>query len=134
MLQVKDPDLSTDVLQVESPDLASRKRKRKANSDKRLATGVTGLDPRNSVPIQEVVDSEEECEEGTRVAMGSVKYPIKKIIGLMSEIPSDQDWERMEEGGLVTTFKEIGSLWGQVSLNRFFFSSCFNPAYHILYH
>ena len=116
-LQVEDPELSTDVLGVESPDLQPKLKKRKSGSSVKRATGFGDVDLGKSAV--EVLDLDVDAEGGAgpisevkKPEFG--KYSVKKVIGLMSELPSDQDWEVMGEEGLVENFKEIGNLWGQV--------------------
>ena len=113
VLQVEDPELSIDVLQVESPDQGSKKKKRKPSSRQGLVSGVASEDPGKA--ILEVLGSDDEGEGGVRGTSEFGRYSVRKLIGLMSEIPSDQNWEKMEDDGLVANFKEIGSLWGQVT-------------------
>ena len=121
-MQEEDPELSTDVLGVESPDLQPKKKKRKPSSFLKQATKAGDVDPGKSAV--EVLDLEVEGEGGTRVASSANKpvfgkYSVKKVIGLMSELPSDQDWKVMGGEGLVENFKEIGNLWDRLS-DRFF--------------
>ncbi|XP_017221839.2 uncharacterized protein LOC108198600 [Daucus carota subsp. sativus] len=117
LLEVEDPELSADQLGVESPDLQPKLKKRKPSSSVRKVVEAGNVDLGKS-PV-EVLDLDVEGEEGTRVASGVGKpefgrYSLKKVIGLMSELPSDQDWEVMEEEGLVENFKGLGSLWAEL--------------------
>ena len=111
---VEDQDLGVDAVEVESPVHEPKKKKKKTDSSQKQVIDMTGEDPGKSA--MEVVDLGIELEGGSRQAPRFGKYPVKKVIGLMSELPSDQDWEMMEDQGLVENFKEIGDLWGQVIL------------------
>ena len=118
-LREEDPEPSTDVLGVESPDLQPKLKRMRPSSSVRKVVETESVDPGKS-PI-EVLELDVEEGEGTRVVSGSGKpefgrYSLKKVIGLMSELPSDQDWETMEEQGLVENFKGLGSLWAEVIL------------------
>ena len=110
---------------MESPVDGPKRKRKKISSSKREVIDMTEEDPGKSA--MEAVDLGAEGEGGSRPAAKFGKYPVKKVIGLMSELPSDQDWEMMEDEGLVENFKEIGNLWGQVSYNPtpFFFAHCF---------
>ena len=131
ILQVEDPELETELLGVESPDPQPKLKKRKPGSSVKQVAETGSVDPGKSP--NEVLDLDVGGEEETRVASGVGKpefgrYSVKKVIGLMSELPSDQDWEVMEEEGLVENFKGIGSLWAQVAflLSFSFCTSCFH--------
>ena len=73
---------------------------------------MTEEDPGKSA--MELMDLGAGGEGGSRPVSKFGKYPVKMVIGLMSELLSDQDWEMMEDEGLAANFKEIGNLWGQV--------------------
>ena len=123
-LQARGPELDSEALEVESPVLEPKKKRKKIDSSQKQVIDMTGGDPGKSA--MEVVDLGVELEGGSRPAPKFGKYPVKKVIGLMSELPSDQDWEMMEDQGLVENFKEIGDLWGQVIfLSGFSFLSYF---------
>nr|XP_017249391.1 PREDICTED: uncharacterized protein LOC108220203 isoform X1 [Daucus carota subsp. sativus] len=116
VLQVQDSDLAVDVLGAESPDFQPLKKKMKP-SKQVLGVGEGGVDPGKTAV--EILDDEVEVEEGDRVVSKIDKpefgrYSVKKVIGMMSELPSDQDWEMMDKQGLVENFKELGNLWGQL--------------------
>ena len=123
---VGDPELEIDAVEVESPDLQPKLKKRKPSSNVKRTTEAGSANLGKSVV--EVLDLDVDGEGGTRVAAEAKKpefgkYSVKKVIGLISELPSDQDWEVMSEEGLVENFKEIGNLWGQVKfLSPFCFS------------
>ena len=114
-LPVEDPELGVDAVEVESPDHEPKRKRKKIGSSQRHVIDMTVEDPGKSA--MEVVDLGVEGEGGSRPAPKFGKYPVKKVIGLMSELPSDQDWEMMEDEGLAANFKEIGNLWGQVAFN-----------------
>ena len=120
------PDLRTriqDVLEVGSPDLIPRKKKRKQAPTQQTPTKALKVD-RGKAVLDEFFSEDEEEEERpqvegalTWVVPGAVNYSVDQIAKLMSEIPTNEDWERMDDLGLVSTFKEVGSLWGQVMLS-----------------
>ena len=111
-LQVKDPELASNTVEVESPVHEPKKKRKKTDSSQKHVIDMTGEDPGKSA--MEVVDLGVELGGGSRPVPRFGKYPVKKVIGLMSELPSDQDWEMMEDQGLAENFKDIGDLWGQV--------------------
>ena len=106
--QARDPELDSEALEVESPVLEPKKKRKKIDSSQKQVIDMTDEDPVRSA--MEVVD----VEGGSRPAHKFGKYSVKKVIGLMAELPSDQDWEVMEDQGLEENFKDIGDLWGQV--------------------
>ena len=112
-----DPELIADAEEVESPDQGPKRKRKKtdADSSEREVIDMTVEGPGKAA--MEVVDLGVDVGGGSRPAPKFGKYPVKKVLGLMSELPSDQDWEMMEDEGLATNFKEIGNLWGQVSYN-----------------
>ena len=129
-----DPELVADAEEVESPDQGPQRKRKKidAGSSQREVIDMTVEDPGKAA--MEVVDLGVEVEGGSRPAPKFGKYPVKKVLGLMSELPSDQDWEMMEDEGLASNFKEIGNLWGQVSydptpLSLFFLVLCFPSSF-----
>ena len=107
-LQVRDPELDSEALEVESPVLEPKRKKKKTDSSQKQVIDMTDEDPVKSA--MEVVD----VEGGSRPAHKFGKYPVRKVIGLMAELPSNRDWEVMEDQGLEENFKDIGDLWGQV--------------------
>ena len=109
---VEDPELEIDAVEVESPVHEPKKKRKKTGSSHREIIDMTVEDPGKEA--MDVVDLGVEVEGGSRPAPKFGKYPVKKVIGLMSELPSDQDWEMMEGQGLAENFKDIGDLWGQV--------------------
>ena len=111
-LRIEDPELVADTEEVESPVLEPKKKRKKIDSSQRQIIDMMVEDPGRST--MEVVDLGAELGGGSRPGSKFGKYPVKKVIGLMSELPSDQDWEMMEDQGLAENFKEIGNLWGQV--------------------
>ncbi|XP_063948689.1 uncharacterized protein LOC135152399 [Daucus carota subsp. sativus] len=111
-LRVEDPELVADAEEVESPVHEPKKKRKKTDSSQKQVIDMTVEDPGRSA--MEVVDLGVEVGGGSRPAPKFGKYPVKKVLGLMSELPSDQDWEMMEDEGLATNFKEIGNLWGQL--------------------
>ena len=100
--------LEMDAVEVESPVHEPKKKKKRTGSSQKQVIDMTDEDPVKSA--MEVVN----VEGGSRPAYKFGKYPVKKVIGLMAELPSDQDWEVMEDQGLEENFKDIGDLWGQV--------------------
>ncbi|XP_063947091.1 uncharacterized protein LOC108198426 [Daucus carota subsp. sativus] len=111
-LQVRDPELDSEALEVESPVHEPKKKKKKIDSSHMEIIDMTAEDPGKEA--MDVADPGVELGGGSRPGPKFGKYPVKKVIGLMSELPSDQDWEVMEDQGLVENFKEIGDLWGQL--------------------
>ena len=112
-LQVGDPELDVEAVEVESPVHEPKRKRKKTGSSQRQVIDMTVEDPGKSA--MEVVDVGVEGEGDSRPVPKFGKYPVKKVIGLMSELPSGQDWEMMEDEGLAANFKEIGNLWGQVT-------------------
>ncbi|XP_063937158.1 uncharacterized protein LOC135147752 [Daucus carota subsp. sativus] len=105
---IEDSGLEMDAVEVESPVHEPKKKKKRTGSSQKQVIDMTDEDPVKSA--MEVVN----VEGGSRPAYKFGKYPVKKVIGLMAELPSDQDWEVMEDQGLEENFKDIGDLWGQL--------------------
>ncbi|XP_063943041.1 uncharacterized protein LOC135150572 [Daucus carota subsp. sativus] len=111
-LQIGGPELDVDAVEVESPVHEPKKKRKNTSSSQKQVIDMTEEDPGKSA--MELVDLGAGGEGGSRPAPKFGKYPVKKVIGLMFELPSDQDWEMMEDEGLAANFKEIGNLWGQL--------------------
>lgn len=101
-----------------SPDLVIRGRKRKQTSVQKAPAKVAKADSGKEIMVESDSDEDDDEDEGEgdRVALGAGKYSARGIIKLMSGIPTEEDWVKMDDTGLVNVFREIGSLWGQVNV------------------
>ena len=102
-----------------SPDLVTRGTKRKQPSGRKAPAKVPKAKAGRGKEIMEesesdTGESEDPEREDTGVVLGAGKYSAREIIKMMSGIPTDEDWVKMDDTGLVNVFREIGSLWGQV--------------------
>ena len=108
-----------EVVEPGSRELVTRGRKRKQDSAQKAPAKVPKVGRGKGVLLDSDSDSDDEDDdgEGARVSLGAGKYSAREIIKIMSEIPTEEDWVRMDDSGMVSTFKELGSLWGQVSMS-----------------
>ncbi|XP_063937118.1 uncharacterized protein LOC135147741 [Daucus carota subsp. sativus] len=105
-----------EVVEAGSQELVTRGRKRKQVSAQKAPAKVPKVGRGKGVLLDSDSDSDDEDDdgEGSRVPLGAGKYSAREIIKIMSEIPTEEDWVRMDDSGMVSTFKELGSLWGQL--------------------
>ncbi|XP_017258766.2 uncharacterized protein LOC108227894 [Daucus carota subsp. sativus] len=111
--------MTAEVQESGSPDLVTRGTKRKQPSARKAPAKIpkSKSDQGKEIMVGSESDSDESEDperEDTRVVLGAGKYSAREIIKLMSGIPTDEDWVKMDDTGLVNTFREIGSLWGQL--------------------
>lgn len=50
-------------------------------------------------------------------------HSVKKVVKIMSQIPSDEDWARMKESGLNVVMQKCAEHWGHVSFVSY--NTCF---------
>lgn len=82
--------------------------------------------PKFKGPVIEKVscDGEGKSLDGGSVHVGN--FTLEKLISTMAEIPTDEDWEEMEEAGLSSVLKRAAGHWGRVSnLSKLLIFFCF---------
>ena len=111
-----------EVVEAGSQELVTRGRKRKQVLAQKATAKLPKAGQGKGVLLDSDSDSDEDEEgdgEGVRVSLGAGRYSAREIIKIMSEILTEEDWVRMDDSGMVNTFREIGSLWGQVNMSGF---------------